>query len=417
MLRPLGGKSVTLRNGGVVVGETRVEAGDTLTVGVSKLLISTEPKRVSAPPNASLDLKTLALGDAPGVYVDKVSATGEHAQQIDAVEDLVTLFRLSHSFSEARSRDELEALFLQAVTERLSPRAVWLARTARAEPEVLAEMEGFGTELASQVRHLARETTEALEGALRVEVSQAEAGDEVSALLAAPIIAGGKAIGALAAATRTPHAVYEEADRRFLLAVGRALGPSLVSMAHAEGLELEVERLRAGQANDGRLLGTSRAMAQVRRQLTQAAKSPLSVLICGESGTGKELAAHAVHQKSAFSSGPFVPVNCAAIPGELFESELFGHERGAFTGATDTRAGLVELAKGGTLFLDEIGDLSLGHQARVLRVLEGGDFPPRRGQRRIRGCVPAGCRHEQTHCGPRACGSLPGRPVPPHQRF
>lgn len=122
------------------------------------------------------------------------------------------------------------------------------------------------------------------------------------------------------------------------------------------------------------LLGESRAMRALRELVTQVAPSEASVLIQGETGTGKELVAWSIHQASDRSSGPFVPVNCGAIPAELLESELFGHEKGAFTGAISTRQGRFELASGGTLFLDEIGDMPLDMQVKLLRVLQERTF-------------------------------------------
>ncbi len=118
------------------------------------------------------------------------------------------------------------------------------------------------------------------------------------------------------------------------------------------------------------LVGSGPAMAEVFQTLARVAASPSTVLITGESGTGKEVVAQAVHWASDRSDGPFVAVNCAAIPEHLLESELFGHERGAFTGAVARRVGRFERADGGTLFLDEIGDMSLVLQAKILRVLE-----------------------------------------------
>src|SRR5439155_25683517 len=109
-------------------------------------------------------------------------------------------------------------------------------------------------------------------------------------------------------------------------------------------------------------------------QATLAARSDARVLLTGESGTGKELLAAHIHAESPFSAGPFVKVNCAAIPTELIESELFGHEKGAFTGATSARRGKFELSDGGTLFLDEVGDLHGSSQAKLLRVLQEGEF-------------------------------------------
>jgi transcriptional regulator with PAS, ATPase and Fis domain len=120
----------------------------------------------------------------------------------------------------------------------------------------------------------------------------------------------------------------------------------------------------------GELTGGSRAMQQVFSLLRQVAPSKAAVLVMGESGTGKELAARAVHSLSPRAGGPFVAINCAALPETLIESELFGHEKGAFTGALERRSGCFELAHNGTLLLDEIGDMPFPTQAKLLRVLE-----------------------------------------------
>ncbi len=122
------------------------------------------------------------------------------------------------------------------------------------------------------------------------------------------------------------------------------------------------------------LVGTSRAIQQVRQMMSQVADTEASVLILGESGTGKEVVARNLHYHSKRRDAPFVPVNCGAIPAELLESELFGHEKGAFTGAITSRAGRFELANGGTLFLDEIGDMPLPMQVKLLRVLQERTF-------------------------------------------
>lgn len=122
------------------------------------------------------------------------------------------------------------------------------------------------------------------------------------------------------------------------------------------------------------LRGRGKAISLVRRLIEQVAPSEATVLVLGESGTGKEVVARAIHELSKRSSKPFVPVNCGAIPGELLESELFGHEKGAFTGAFSAHEGRFELAQGGTLFLDEIGDMPLAMQVKLLRVLQEHQF-------------------------------------------
>ncbi len=149
-------------------------------------------------------------------------------------------------------------------------------------------------------------------------------------------------------------------------------------------LRQENEKLREIVGPGPRMIGSSPAFERAVTQATMAAKSDARVLLVGESGTGKELLAAHLHELSPFKSGPFVKVNCAAIPTELIESELFGHEKGAFTGATAARRGKFELADGGTLFLDEVGDLHAGSQAKLLRVLQEGEFHRVGGEQTIR---------------------------------
>ncbi|HTI65644.1 MAG TPA: sigma-54 dependent transcriptional regulator, partial [Gemmatimonadaceae bacterium] len=137
-------------------------------------------------------------------------------------------------------------------------------------------------------------------------------------------------------------------------------------------LHEENARLRETIQSRYEIVGKSYAIRSVIDKIERVAKTPARVLITGENGTGKELVARAIHAQSTRAGGPFVEVNCAAIPSELIESELFGHMKGSFTGAVADRAGKFEQAHGGTLFLDEVGDMSLAAQAKVLRVLQDG---------------------------------------------
>src|SRR5690348_2400777 len=149
----------------------------------------------------------------------------------------------------------------------------------------------------------------------------------------------------------------------------------LVTLRNAlQHLDLHEENARLRETIESRyeIVGKSYAIRSVIDKIERVAKSPARVLISGENGTGKELVARAIHRQSQRADGPFVEVNCAAIPSELIESELFGHMKGSFTGAVADRAGKFEQAHGGTLFLDEVGDMSLAAQAKVLRVLEDG---------------------------------------------
>ncbi len=160
----------------------------------------------------------------------------------------------------------------------------------------------------------------------------------------------------------------------------------LLALKHAlEQTTLREENRRLKEMVGGaRMIGSSAAFERVLEQATMAARSDARVLLAGESGTGKELLAAHIHEESPFAGGPFVKVNCAAIPTELIESELFGHEKGAFTGATSARRGKFELADGGTLFLDEVGDLHGSSQAKLLRVLQEGEFHRVGGEQSIR---------------------------------
>jgi two-component system, NtrC family, nitrogen regulation response regulator NtrX len=158
----------------------------------------------------------------------------------------------------------------------------------------------------------------------------------------------------------------------------KPLTPEAVLLTLRSALELRKTRelnraLRAELGGADEMVGRSAAVQQVREMITRVAPTDARVLITGESGTGKEVAANLVHSQSKRASGPYVRLNCAAIPRDLVESEMFGHEKGAFTGATERRRGRFELASGGTLFLDEIADLSLEAQAKLLRALEGGE--------------------------------------------
>jgi DNA-binding NtrC family response regulator len=191
---------------------------------------------------------------------------------------------------------------------------------------------------------------------------------DVLSIAAVPIRWGGSTIGVIAASSRAANAFT------------RAHVAALEELAASSAKFLRRAQLaRETEARSGKpfvIKGLSPEWLTVERQLEQAAPTDAPVLIAGESGTGKELCANAVHFGSRRAGGPFVAVNCAAIPETLLESTLFGHVRGAFTGATATRVGELERAHGGTLFLDELGELPLALQPKLLRALESGEIQP-----------------------------------------
>ncbi len=178
-------------------------------------------------------------------------------------------------------------------------------------------------------------------------------------------------------------------------------------------LKQRLERLEGSS----QLVGTSPPMEAVRRMIAKVAPTNSTVLICGETGTGKELVARALHDQSLRADMPLVPINCGALPENLIESELFGHRKGAFTGAEEHRTGLFQVANGGTLFLDEIGELPKTMQAKLLRFLESGEIR-RVGDNESLICdVRVICATNRRLDQMVADGRIPRRPLVPHQHF
>ena len=201
------------------------------------------------------------------------------------------------------------------------------------------------------------------------------------AFLCVPINHGGHTIGTLSIDRSAADEDSLLKDLNFLKLVADILAEAVAAIRSQieehDSLVAENRRLRqqlGDQYRPGNIIGNCSNMRSVYDQIAQVAESTATVLVRGESGTGKELVARAIHFASDRKNGPFVAVNCAALPEHLIESELFGHEKGAFTGAAQQRKGRFELADGGTLFLDEIGDISPGVQVRLLRVLQEREF-------------------------------------------
>jgi len=179
------------------------------------------------------------------------------------------------------------------------------------------------------------------------------------------------------------HGTIEEAVKAIRLGAAdfleKPFGPERLQVTAERALELralrrENARLRERVGGADEMVGTSKTIEQIRAEIAKVAKSDAKVLVTGESGSGKELVARAIHRLSGRSRGPFEKMNCAALPKDLVESELFGYEKGAFTGAAQMKRGRLEAADGGTLFLDEVGDMSLETQAKFLRAIETGDI-------------------------------------------
>ncbi|MEM5788433.1 MAG: sigma 54-interacting transcriptional regulator, partial [Syntrophobacteraceae bacterium] len=204
------------------------------------------------------------------------------------------------------------------------------------------------------------------------------------AFLCVPIFYQGRCVGVLSADKLAQNVEEIGKEVEMLSAVAELLG----KVVHFRAVDEENRRLRRMLAEAKRpttsIIGRSKVIQEVLRLIDQVADTNTTVLIAGETGTGKELVAKAIHDNSRRHSGPLVQVNCAAMPDTLLESELFGHEKGAFTGAITRRRGRFEEAQGGTIFLDEVGELSPIAQAKLLRVLQEREFQPLGSSRTVK---------------------------------
>ena len=203
-----------------------------------------------------------------------------------------------------------------------------------------------------------------------------------TSLICAPIVFGERVLGLIHLYCADPHKALDAEDLEFAVAVAKQLGGAIHQMQRQVSLTEQNRELRAQLHVESELIGQSPVMKEIEQQIARVAGTNATCLLRGESGSGKELVARAIHYSSPRKDGPFVCLNCAALTETLLESELFGHEKGSFTGATEKKIGKFEAANHGTIFLDEIGEMNVSTQAKLLRILEGHPFE------RVGGSVP-----------------------------
>jgi DNA-binding NtrC family response regulator len=250
---------------------------------------------------------------------------------------------------EEQDRDAVRKVLTFAAESLQTSRVELCSADAGPDTTILSVGSGLATSLGSRV----------LDAGIAIDACAGSAGGE----LGVPVRVGSRLVAAIVA--RWPIDRVPPAQSRELLELAGAVAAPRIDSMRATAREVASASLAIPE-----LIGSSAAVAEVRRAVTRAAAAPFSILIEGESGSGKELVARALHHLSPRRERRFCDVNCAALPDDLLESELFGHVRGAFTGAVADRAGLVEEADGGTLFLDEVADLAPRAQAKLLRVLQ-----------------------------------------------
>ena len=305
----------------------------------------------------------VSVGETILVYREKPGALREEAAHHTLLRacSLLFLFRALASSRSARHRIALESHLLGLIAG-LAGSAGGAVLLGRDEDELRA---------AARERALAPE----LETAAALAIREGTVVEPTTRVVAVPLYVRGALAGVLAA-NFLPEAAATLGDSRDTLsAVATLAAAALESVREIERLEIENALLseRLGTADSG-IIGDSPGIRKLLQMVGRVAPQDTSVLVLGESGTGKELVARALHRQSPRSTRPFVAINCAAITETLLESELFGHEKGAFTGAAEQKKGKLEIAEGGTVFLDEIGELAPQLQAKLLRVLQQREF-------------------------------------------
>jgi transcriptional regulator with GAF, ATPase, and Fis domain len=362
MIRDLASKNGVFVNG-CPITERPLSDGDQIRIGDSAMLVVVPRavRPIDAPAVAVVDTplpitSTVAIDAASSRYL---RVPGKTAAGRDAA-NLAALLRLSEGLQKAASADALHDALLTHAIEAFDVDLAAIAAAGVASGDIVvvaARAPGGGAT--------------AVNGALasRAMSDRSAVLTHDHPAMCAPL-AGPREPCALLVARAPGRPAFTEDDLQVLAAMASLGGLALDRVHHLEWLAGENERLRHDSAIAHNLVGESPAMQTVFRFVSRVAATNATVLLQGESGTGKELVASAIHANSSRANGPFVVINCAALPEALLESELFGHERGAFTGAVSQQRGRLELADRGTVFLDEIGELVLPLQAKLLRVLQ-----------------------------------------------
>jgi transcriptional regulator with GAF, ATPase, and Fis domain len=302
-----------------------------------------------------------------------------------AARAMVELFKLSNAVSACKTMPELMAKLTQAATEALHAGRVvpitvepndhlrpWYGRSSAANP-ALAELP-ISKSVVKYVRENKAAVRSEVQADERFNASASIIRNEIAAALCVPLVAGGRELGVIYADRIAPAEPFEAADLEMLAAMAMPVTVAIENIQAAQDLQADRERLVGQMKVEHNILGRHESVAKVLELIERVAPTDSSVLIIGASGTGKELVARALHLNSRRSGRAFEAVNCAALAPTLLESELFGHVKGAFTGAIADKPGRFELADQGTLFLDEIGELPLDSQAKLLRVIEQGEL-------------------------------------------
>jgi Nif-specific regulatory protein len=419
LVRDVGSRNGTVVGGEPIVGDRPLAPGDMIRIGGAQLVfgegdpptdLSGLADEVTETSEVTSDMQKWS--DAITLRRDKtrlLDDIGESAGSVPRVgKAAASLCRLAFALARSTDVGEVSRLALDAAVEGAGaihgvvllpppgPAAEWRTPTGIASlTSAAASPPGWPAEggLPAGAVATVLATNEAILVGRAPKPSAAAEGassDEPLSAISAPVRVAGRPVGVLHVELAGSGRGATPDDLEFVMAVCDALGIAVENLSMRERLSVrlastsdENERLRQRLREESRMVGGSPALSAIASQIGRVASTKATVLVRGESGSGKELVARAIHDASDRRSAPFVCLNCAALTETLLESELFGHEKGAFTGATERKAGKFEAAHRGTLFLDEIGEMSQTIQAKFLRVLEGHPFERVGGSQRV----------------------------------
>ncbi len=393
-LRDLNSLNGTRINDAALDSEWELSPNDEINVGRTRLLFVDNMGQLPDLPVVPSETEGVSIKKRLGHtrFLTPIPPPSDAAQQTSLPQlhhnlnrELSLLYRLALDMGAASGSEELMAIVLDCLLEATPADvgAILAVKDGR-ELEVLDHRHRETSEhLYDRVsEYVSNEVLESREAILAEDVAgdrhlrnrESLADIGATSLICAPVIFRDKILALIHLYCTDSEKALDQENLEFAMAVAHHLGSAIHQMNRQVSLMSENRSLRDQLRVESELVGTSPAIKSIEDQIGRVADTNATVLIRGESGTGKELVARAIHFSSPRKDAPFVCLNCAALTETLLESELFGHEKGAFTGATDKKIGKFEAADQGTIFLDEIGEMSIGTQAKLLRVLEGHPF-------------------------------------------
>ena len=387
---------------GVPAGAKPLEHGDQIRVGSSQFVFLTRDESDDKPiltdsfAGQLVTTVTVRLDRRDPVFLQQDNFSESLSPNARLARDLAAVLRISTAINGIRKPEELQRRVLEMMFEVMPIERGAILLTGHSSDEFVT---GVYRDRGSEVREPFRISRTIARQVLHDGVAvigndflndqqflptESIVAAQIRSLLCVPLLVFGSKLGVIYADTTRPAAQLDEHHLHLLTAIASVAAIALEHARYVEWLEGENRRLQEEINIEHDMVGDSTRMRDVYQFVSRVAPKDSTVLIRGESGTGKELVARAIHRTSKRGNRPFVAINCAALTESLLESELFGHERGAFTGAITQKKGKIEVADGGTLFLDEIGELALPLQAKLLRVLQEREFERVGGTRPIK---------------------------------